>query len=271
MTPVIEIKSIKKVYSMGTNQVFALRGLDLTVERGEMIAVMGSSGSGKSTLMNILGCLDVPTEGTYVLDGTHVNGLSKNQLADLRNQKLGFVFQGFNLLARTSALENVELPLLYDRSGAKRDTKAVAAAALERVGLGDRFDHQPSELSGGQQQRVAIARALVTQPTLLLADEPTGNLDSRTSIEVMALFQELNDQGITVLLVTHEPDVAQYAKRIVEVRDGRIRRDHPVENRRRASKDLLAENGEPTDAQRRAENGSQAERRAENSGHQVAA
>jgi putative ABC transport system ATP-binding protein len=241
MTPVIEIKSVKKVYSMGTNQVLALRGLDLIVERGEMIAVMGSSGSGKSTLMNILGCLDVPTEGTYVLDGTQVNGLSKNDLADLRNQKLGFVFQGFNLLARTSALENVELPLLYDRSGVKRDTKALAMAALERVGLGDRLDHQPSELSGGQQQRVAIARALVTRPTLLLADEPTGNLDSRTSIEVMALFQELNDQGITMLLVTHEPDVAQYAKRIVEVRDGRIRRDHPVENRRRAAEDLISE------------------------------
>ena len=241
MTTVIDIKGVKKIYSMGANQVFALRGLDLTVERGEMIAVMGSSGSGKSTLMNILGCLDVPTEGNYVLDGTQVNGLSKNELADLRNQKLGFVFQGFNLLARTSALENVELPLLYDRSGLKRDTKALAIEALRRVGLADRLDHQPSELSGGQQQRVAIARALVTQPTLLLADEPTGNLDSRTSMEVMAVFQELNDQGITVLLVTHEPDVARYSKRIVEVRDGRIRRDHLVENRRRAAEDLLVE------------------------------
>jgi putative ABC transport system ATP-binding protein len=164
--------------------------------------------------------------------------MSKNQLADLRNQKLGFVFQGFNLLARTSALDNVELPLLYDRSGQKRDTRALAAEALRRVGLGERMDHHPSELSGGQQQRVAIARALVTQPTLLLADEPTGNLDSRTSMEVMALFQELNDQGITILLVTHEPDVARYAKRIVEVRDGRIVRDHPVDNRRRAAMDL---------------------------------
>jgi len=201
---------------------------------------MGSSGSGKSTLMNILGCLDVPTEGSYVLDGRRVDGLSKNQLADLRNQKLGFVFQGFNLLARTSALENVELPLLYDRTGRRRDTRGLAAAALERVGLGGRLDHQPSELSGGQQQRVAIARALVTEPRLLLADEPTGNLDTRTSIEVMALFQELNDQGITVLLVTHEPDVAQYARRVVEVRDGRIIRDHPVADRRRAAEDLLA-------------------------------
>src|SRR5512144_2836517 len=162
-----------------------------------MIAVMGSSCSGTSTLMNILGCLDVPTDGSYRLDGTRVDGMSRNQLADLRNQKLGFVFQGFNLLARTTALENVELPLLYDRSGKKRDTKALAAEALARVGLGDRLDHQPSELSGGQQQRVAIARALVTHPTMLLADEPTGNLDSRTTIEVMGLFRELNDQGIT--------------------------------------------------------------------------
>jgi putative ABC transport system ATP-binding protein len=240
MQPVIQVSGVTKVYSMGANQVFALRGVDLTVQPGELIAVMGSSGSGKSTLMNILGALDVPTEGTYDLDGIRVNGMSKNQLADLRNQKLGFVFQGFNLLARTSALDNVELPLLYDRSGKKRDTRALAAEALRRVGLGDRMDHHPSELSGGQQQRVAIARALVTQPTLLLADEPTGNLDSRTSIEVMALFQELNDQGITILLVTHEPDVAQYATRIVEVRDGRIVRDHPVEMRRRASTDLDA-------------------------------
>jgi len=236
--PVIEIEKVKKVYAMGTNKVFALRGVDLVVEPGEMIAVMGSSGSGKSTLMNILGCLDVPTEGTYVLDGTRVDGLSRNALADLRNQKLGFVFQGFNLLPRTSAIDNVELPLLYDRSGRKLDTRALANQALERVGLADRLDHQPSELSGGQQQRVAIARALVTQPKLLLADEPTGNLDSRTSVEVMALFQELNDQGITVLLVTHEPDVAQYAKRIVEVRDGRIIRDHPVATRRSAAADL---------------------------------
>jgi putative ABC transport system ATP-binding protein len=238
--PIIAISGVKKVYSMGANKVFALRGVDLTVNPGEMIAVMGSSGSGKSTLMNILGCLDVPTEGSYSLDGIKVNGMSKNQLADLRNQKIGFVFQGFNLLARTSAIDNVELPLLYDRSGRKLDTKAMATDALQRVGLGDRLDHESSELSGGQQQRVAIARALVTQPRLLLADEPTGNLDSRTTVEVMALFQELNDQGITIVLVTHEPDVAQYAKRIVEVRDGHIRRDHPVLNRRRAELDLKA-------------------------------
>jgi putative ABC transport system ATP-binding protein len=236
---VIHIEHVSKVYGHGENEVRALRGVDLTVEPGELIAIMGSSGSGKSTLMNILGCLDVPTSGSYHLDGIRVDGMGKNQLADLRNQKLGFVFQGFNLLSRTSALENVELPLLYDRKGRWKDTKAMAAQALERVGLGERLDHHPSELSGGQQQRVAIARALVTRPTLLLADEPTGNLDSRTTREVMALFQELNDQGITILLVTHEPDVADYARRIVEVRDGRIRRDHPVENRRSAAQDLL--------------------------------
>jgi putative ABC transport system ATP-binding protein len=227
-SPVIQIDDVTKVYRMGDNEVHALRGVHLTVRRGEMIAVMGSSGSGKSTLMNILGCLDVPTSGSYVLDGTIVNGMSRNALADLRNHKLGFVFQGFNLLARTSALENVELPLLYDRSGRKLDTKALAAAALERVGLGDRVEHHPSELSGGQQQRVAIARALITQPNLLLADEPTGNLDSQTTVEIMALFRELNEQGITIVLVTHEPEVARYARRIVEVRDGRVVRDHPV-------------------------------------------
>jgi putative ABC transport system ATP-binding protein len=236
--PVIELSGVKKIYTMGANKVFALRGVNLGVAAGEMVAIMGASGSGKSTMMNILGCLDVPTEGSYMLDGTRVEKLSKNQLADLRNQKLGFVFQGFNLLARTSAIDNVELPLLYDRSGKKKDTRKLAAEALARVGLGDRLDHHPSELSGGQQQRVAIARALVTSPTLLLADEPTGNLDSRTTVEVMALFQELNDQGITIVLVTHEPEVAQYAKRIVDVRDGHIRRDHPVMNRRRAADDL---------------------------------
>jgi len=238
MSALIEIRDVAKIYQVGEQEVVALQGISLDIQSGEMVAFMGSSGSGKSTLMNILGCLDVPTEGVYALDGIRVEGLSKNELADLRNQKLGFVFQGFNLLARTTALDNVELPLLYDRTGTKKNPRALATHALERVGLGDRLEHQPSELSGGQQQRVAIARALVTEPRLLLADEPTGNLDSRTSVEVMALFQELNAQGITILIVTHEPDVAQYATRIVEVRDGRIRRDHPVDQRRNAADDL---------------------------------
>ena len=237
-SPVIRLEGVKKIYRMGTNEVFALRGVDLTVERGEMLAVMGTSGSGKSTLMNILGCLDIPTAGNYTLDGRQVNGLSKNDLADLRNEKLGFIFQGFNLLPRTSAVDNVELPLLYRRGANATDSRRRAEEALAKVGLGERLDHHSGELSGGQQQRVAIARAMVTQPTLLLADEPTGNLDTRTSIEVMALFQELNDQGITILIVTHEHDIAQYAKRIVEVRDGHIIRDHPVVGRRIAADDL---------------------------------
>ena len=238
---VIQTEAITKTYASGANSVQALRGIDLTIRRGEFVAVMGTSGSGKSTLMNLLGCLDKPSTGAYILDGVRVESLDRNALAAIRNQKLGFVFQGFNLLPRTSAVENVELPLLYDRRGLKRDTHALAVAALERVGLGQRVDHQPSELSGGQQQRVAIARALVTEPALILADEPTGNLDSRTSIEVMALFQALNDQGITIVLVTHEADVAAYAKRIIEVRDGRIRRDEPVANRRNAALDLELE------------------------------
>jgi putative ABC transport system ATP-binding protein len=238
---VIQTDKIVKTYATGSNEVHALRGIDLTVQRGEFIAIMGTSGSGKSTLMNLLGCLDTPTSGSYSLDGVRVDGLDRNALAAIRNQKLGFVFQGFNLLPRTSAVENVELPLLYDRSGKKRDTRALAVAALGRVGLSDRLDHEPSELSGGQQQRVAIARALVTEPALVLADEPTGNLDTRTSMEVMALFQELNEQGITILVVTHEPDVAVYAKRIVEVRDGKVRRDELVKNRRRATDDLERE------------------------------
>ena len=243
-TPVIEIGGVKKVYRMGETEVFALRGVDLTVNAGELLAVMGSSGSGKSTLMNILGCLDVPTAGSYVLDGIRVDGMSRNELADLRNKKLGFVFQGFNLLPRTSAVENVELPLLYDRTGRWTNTRALAVEALQRVGLGERLEHQPSELSGGQQQRVAIARALVTQPTLLLADEPTGNLDSKTSVEVMALFQALNEQGITVIIVTHEPDIAQYAHRVIDVRDGRILKDHLVAAPRRAADDVLTMDAE---------------------------
>jgi putative ABC transport system ATP-binding protein len=235
---VIQTEELVKTYVSGTNEVHALRGIDLSVRKGEFIAIMGTSGSGKSTLMNLLGCLDTPTSGSYHIDGVRVDGLDRNALAAIRNQKIGFVFQGFNLLPRTSAVENVELPMLYDRSGRKRDTHALSVAALERVGLGERLDHQPSELSGGQQQRVAIARALVTEPAIILADEPTGNLDTRTSTEVMALFQELNEQGITIVLVTHEPDIAVYAKRIVEVRDGRIRRDEPVKSRRSAAYDL---------------------------------
>jgi putative ABC transport system ATP-binding protein len=228
---VIRARGITKFYEMGKNRVRALAGVDLAVQRGEMIAIMGASGSGKSTLMNILGCLDRPTEGTYELDGSRVDRLRKDELAEIRNRKIGFVFQGFNLLARTSALENVELPLLYDRSRRSHDSRRLAKQALERVGLGDRLDHEPSELSGGQQQRVAIARALVTQPAIVLADEPTGNLDTRTSLDIMALFQELNREGTTILLITHEPDISQFAERVVELRDGLIVRDEAVQMR----------------------------------------
>ncbi len=235
--PVIRIETVKKTYATGKTEVHALRGVSLRIEPGEMVAIMGASGSGKSTLMNILGCLDRPSSGSYWLDGVRVDGMSKNQLADIRNAKIGFVFQGFNLLARTSALENVELPLLYSRGG-KPDTKALARQALERVGLGERLDHEPSELSGGQQQRVAIARALVTKPALVLADEPTGNLDTRTSVEVLAVFQALNEQGITIVLVTHEHDIAQYCKRVVELRDGHVIRDATIEDRHMADADL---------------------------------
>ena len=237
-TPLVQLDGISRIYLLGRNEVHALRSVDLRIEAGEMLAVMGSSGSGKSTLMNILGCLDSPTSGTYLLDGARVNDLDKNKLADLRNEKLGFVFQGFNLLARTSALDNVELPLLYDRAGRFREPRGLAVKALADVGLADRIDHMPNELSGGQQQRVAIARALVVEPRILLADEPTGNLDSRTSVEIMALFQELNDRGITIVVVTHEHDIARYAKRVVEMRDGRIIRDEPVVGRHRAADDL---------------------------------
>lgn len=228
---VIRTEGITRVYGSGGNQVAALRGIDMSVARGEMIAIMGASGSGKSTLMNILGCLDYPTSGAYFLDGERVDEVDKNQLADIRNQKIGFVFQGFNLLGRTSAVENVELPLLYDRTGRRLDTRALAEAALERVGLADRMDHEPNELSGGQQQRVAIARALVTEPAILLADEPTGNLDTRTSATIMNLLQRLHSEGMTILLVTHEHDIASYAERIVELRDGRILRDQRVSSR----------------------------------------
>jgi len=234
---VIEARGLTKVYRMGRTDVHALRGVSLDVGRGEMIAIMGASGSGKSTLMNLLGCLDRPTAGSYLLDGVRTDALGKDGLADVRNRRIGFVFQSFNLLPRTSAVENVEIPLLYDRSGRRLATRRLAAEALERVGLADRMTHEPGELSGGQQQRVAIARALVTRPALVLADEPTGNLDSRTSLEVLALFQALNDEGVTVLLVTHEADIAAYAKRIVELRDGLVLRDVPVDGRRRAADD----------------------------------
>lgn len=238
MNTVIEIKEFTKTYRIGEVAVHALQGINLTVENGEFLAIMGASGSGKSTLMNLIGCLDEPTSGDYYLDGEHVNSLSKNEYADIRNRKIGFVFQGFNLLSRTNALENVELPLIYDRSRRINDPKKAAIEALQKVGLGDRMDHEPNQLSGGQQQRVAIARALVNKPAIILADEPTGNLDSHTSIDVISVFQELNDQGITVILVTHEHDISQYAKRIVEMRDGIIVRDTPVENRRNAREDL---------------------------------
>ncbi len=222
---VIRAENLHKVYNPGRTEVRALDGVSLTVRAGEMLAIMGSSGSGKSTLMNILGCLDRPTTGTYELEGRRVDDLDRNALADVRNTRIGFVFQGFNLLARSSALENVELPLLYDRGAKSRNTAAAAAAALAQVGLADRGRHLPSELSGGQQQRVAIARALVTDPAIILADEPTGNLDTHTSVEVMSLFQDLHRRGITVILVTHEHDVARYAPRLVVLRDGRIEHD----------------------------------------------
>jgi putative ABC transport system ATP-binding protein len=235
---VIDIRALVKVYEMGEVQVRALDGVDLAVNPGEFLAVMGPSGSGKSTLMNILGCLDRPTSGSYVLDGVDVSTLSRDERAVIRNAKIGFVFQSFNLLARTSAMENVELPLLYGELGwSKKERDDAARASLKRVGLGGREDHYPSQLSGGQQQRVAIARALVTNPAILLADEPTGNLDSRTSEEIMGIFQKLNDEGKTVVLITHEPDIAQHAKRIVAMRDGLIQKDEKIQQRRVGSEE----------------------------------
>jgi putative ABC transport system ATP-binding protein len=236
--PVIRIEGVHKYYDLGETKVHALRGINLEVQPGEFVAIMGSSGSGKSTLMNLLGCLDKPTSGRYLLDGTDVAELDKKALASIRNRKLGFVFQGFNLLSRTTALENVELPTLYARLP-KEERLNRARKALEMVGLGERVRHFTSQLSGGQQQRVAIARALVNRPSILLADEPTGNLDSRTSVEIMQIFQELNEQGLTIMLVTHEPDIAQFAKRIVVFRDGKIRKDERIEKRPRAAEVLL--------------------------------
>ena len=239
MKPVIKLADIHKTYQTGEVEVKAVRGVSQEIFQGEFVALMGASGSGKSTLMNIIGCLDRPTQGHYLLDDIDVSQLNRDELADIRNQKIGFVFQGFNLLSRTSALENVELPMLYTRQhleGATQRERALQALAI--VGLGDRADHKPNQLSGGQQQRVAIARALANQPALLLADEPTGNLDSRTSIEIMGVFQKLNDKGITIVMVTHELDVAQYTKRMIVMRDGKVVGDSPVANRSNAETEL---------------------------------
>ncbi|HVT03004.1 MAG TPA: ABC transporter ATP-binding protein [Thermoanaerobaculia bacterium] len=233
MPRAIEIQNLTKVYQMGEVEVRALAGVDLNVEEGEFLAVMGPSGSGKSTLMNILGCLDRPTAGSYLLDNVDVSKLDRDQRAEIRNAKIGFVFQSFNLLARTSAVENVELPLLYGNLGLSTEQRhAASKASLTRVGLAGREGHYPSQLSGGQQQRVAIARALVTDPAIILADEPTGNLDTRTSEEIMGIFQQLNDSGKTVVLITHEADVAKFAKRVVNVRDGRISKDEMITQHR---------------------------------------
>jgi putative ABC transport system ATP-binding protein len=236
---VIRTENLAKDYHLGSHAVHALRGVTVEIEAGEFVAVMGPSGSGKSTFMNLLGCLDRPSRGRYVLDGEDVSDLSRDTLAAIRNRKIGFVFQTFNLLPRTTALDNVALPLVYGRARG-RDGAALARRSLEAVGLGDRADHQPSQLSGGQQQRVAIARALINAPPVILADEPTGNLDTRTSTEIMALFQQLNRDGMTLVLVTHEPEIAQYATRVLVFRDGRLLRDEPVRDRRDAVAALAA-------------------------------
>jgi putative ABC transport system ATP-binding protein len=235
----VRLDDVRKTYRTGEVEVHAVRGVSIEIGQGEFVALMGSSGSGKSTLMNILGCLDRPTSGRYFLDGDDVSGLSRDELADVRNRKLGFVFQNFNLLSRTSALENVELPLLYSEVAlTSEQLRAKAEQVLASVGLEGRGDHTPSQLSGGQQQRVAIARALINDPEVLLADEPTGNLDSRTSVEVMEIFQTLNDKGITVIMVTHEADIASYARRNIIMKDGLVRDDIVVRNRLNATAEL---------------------------------
>jgi len=232
MAAIVQLEDIHKTYESGEVPVLAVRGVTLGIGTGEFVAVMGASGSGKSTLMNLIGCLDRPTRGRYLLSGTDVSGLDRNQLADLRNRELGFVFQGFNLLARTTARENVELPMLYgQRRFSSREIHERAMRCLDLVGLTDRADHFPSQLSGGQQQRVAIARALINEPLVLLADEPTGNLDSKTAVEIMGVFQRLNDQGITIVMITHELDIARYGKRSLIMRDGRLVSDVQVEHR----------------------------------------
>ena len=231
MKPIIKIENLKREFVMGEEIVHALRGIDLNINEGEFVTIMGTSGSGKSTLLNILGCLDKPTSGIYELDGVSVKDLNKNQLAEIRNTKIGFIFQSYNLLARTSALENVELPLLYNPNISSEERRERAIIALKQVGLESRMHHVPSQLSGGQQQRVAIARSLVNHPIILLADEATGNLDTRTSYEVMNLFQELNSQGITIGFVTHEEDISKFSKRTVVLRDGNIKEDHLVTDR----------------------------------------
>ena len=234
---VIRAEDVHKYYELGETRVHALRGVSVEVQGGEFVAVMGASGSGKSTFMNILGCLDRPSSGRYLLEGVDVSQHDKRALALIRNQKIGFVFQGFNLLARTTALENTELPTLYSKVS-KEERHKRAAEALAMVGLADRAEHFPSQMSGGQQQRVALARALVNRPSILLADEPTGNLDSRTSVEIMEVFQVLNDKGLTIVMVTHEHDIAEFSKRVLVFRDGKIRKDEPVRNRPRASEVL---------------------------------
>ena len=233
----ISIEGLHKYYELGETRVHALRGVNLSIARGEFVAIMGASGSGKSTFMNMLGCLDRPSSGRYLLESTDVSELDKRALALVRNRKMGFVFQGFHLLARTTALENTELPTLYARMD-KQERRQRALQSLELVGLANRAQHFPSQMSGGQQQRVAIARALVNTPSILLADEPTGNLDTRTSVEIIEILQQLNDHGLTIVLVTHEHDVAQFAKRMIVFRDGRIIKDEPVVNRSRASEVL---------------------------------
>jgi putative ABC transport system ATP-binding protein len=235
---IIKTSDLTKIYKVGEVEVPALREVDLKINEGEFVAIMGASGSGKSTLMNLLGCLDKPTSGDYFLDGYNTSKLTPNEYAAIRNQKIGFVFQGFNLLPRTTALENVELPLMYDRTHRIKNPTEKSIQSLERVGLGDRMHHVPNQLSGGQMQRVAIARALVNEPSIILADEPTGNLDSRTSIEVFSVFQELNEEGITIILVTHERDFAMFANRIVELKDGRIIKDAMIKNRLNAKEEL---------------------------------